>query len=110
MKKTYLTSMILAAVIAASMTGCGNISSADNTTVSSDTSSQSIETSPAKAVKNSEDENNSEQIVELSNDTVSEDIFTKRDLEQTADTSEAQSIKVADNKTIDITEDRKSVV
>ena len=110
MKKTYLTSMILAAVIAASMTGCGNISSADNTTVSSDTSSQSIETSPAKAVKNSEDENNSEQIVELSNDTVSEDIFTKRDLEQTADTSEAQSIKVADNKTIDITEEGVYVI
>ncbi len=102
--------MILAAVIAASMTGCGNISSADNTTVSSDTSSQSIETSPAKAVKNSEDENNSEQIVELSNDTVSEDIFTKRDLEQTADTSEAQSIKVADNKTIDITEEGVYVI
>ena len=102
--------MILAAVIAASMTGCGNISSADNTTVSSDTSSQSIETSPAKAVKNSEDENNSEQIVELSNDTVSEDIFTKRDLEQTADTSEAQSIKVADNKMIDITEEGVYVI
>ena len=105
MKKTYLTSMMLAAVIAASMTGCGNISSADNTTVSSDTSSQSIETSPAKAVKNSEDENNSEQIVELSNNTASEDIFTERDLEQTADTSKAQSITVDDNKTIDITEE-----
>ena len=110
MKKTYLTSMILAAVIAASMTGCGNISSADNTTVSSDTSSQSIETSPAKAVKNSEDENNSEQIVELSNNTASEDIFTERDLEQTADTSKAQSITVDDNKTIDITEEGVYVI
>ena len=107
MKKTYLTSMILAAVIAASMTGCGNITSADNTPAAANTNA---ETSSAKAVKTYEEDNISTQIVELSNNTVSEDIFTERDLEQTADTSEAQSITVADNKTIDITEEGVYVI
>jgi hypothetical protein len=104
MKKTYLVSVILATVIAASMTGCGNISSINNTSANGDTNA---EKSSAKAVKTSAGNNNNAQIVDLSN---SEDIFTERDLEQTADTSEAKSIIVADNETIDITDEGVYVI
>ena len=92
MKKTYLTSIILSAVIVASMAGCGNIPSTDKT--NAETSKEII----------------AEQIAELSYNTSSDEIFTERDLEQTADTSESQSITVADNKTIDITEEGVYVI
>ena len=92
MKKTYLTSIILSAVIVASMAGCGNIPSTDKT--NAETSKEII----------------AEQIAELSYNTSSDEIFTERDLEQTADTSESQSITVGDNKTIDITEEGVYVI
>ena len=92
MKKTYLTSIILSAVIVASMAGCGNITSTDKT--NAETSKEII----------------TEQIAELSYNTSSDEIFTERDLEQTADTSESQSITVGDNKTIDITEEGVYVI
>ena len=38
------------------------------------------------------------------------DLFTERDLEQTADTSEAQTITVTDNKDIEITEEGTYVI
>lgn len=107
MKKTYLLSAILAALIAASMTGCGNITSADNTSL---TAGASSETSSATAVKTSLETIISKQIVALSGNASSEQIFTERDLKQTADTSQAQSITVADSKTIDITEEGVYVI
>ena len=143
MKKTYLTSMILAAVITASMTGCGNIISAYNTAATDDTSSgisyiraddtasaaetrperASIETvdTPAAADTDQEiysagdedisaEETTTVQTAELPENTAAEDIFTDRDLEQTADTSESQSITVSDNETIDITEEGVYVI
>ena len=110
MKKTYITSAILMAAMAVYMTGCGNNSSvSENTstgtnakTVVSDSSETAEKT--AKADKTSSENNDSAEIKQLSN-TTEETTFTKRDLEQTADTSEAQNITVADNKTIDITDE-----
>ena len=58
----------------------------------------------AKADKTSSENTDSSEVKQLSNNTL-ETTFTERDLEQTADTSEAQNITVADNKTIDITEE-----
>ena len=101
MKKTYLTSMILAAVIAASVTGCGNITYTDNTPANADTSS---ETSSAKAVETYEEENFSEQNMELSNNTTADYTFIENDTEQTSHTSEIQSVTTADSKTAEITE------
>lgn len=108
MKKTYLTSAFLMAVMAVSMTGCG-----DNSSVSENTSiftsaktavSDSDETGEktVKAYKTSSENKDSAEIKQLSNNT-QETTFSERDLEQTADSSEAQKITVADNKTIDIT-------
>lgn len=96
------------AVIAVSMTGCG-----DNSSVSENTStftsaktavSDSDETGEktVKAYKTSSENKDSAEIKQLSNNT-QETTFSERDLEQTADSSEAQKITVADNKTIDIT-------
>ncbi len=110
MKKTYITSAFLMAVIAVSMTGCGNNSSVSEKT-STGTSvktavSDSAETveKTVKADKTSSENTDSADIKQLSNNT-QETTFTERDLEQTADTSEAQNITVADNKTIDITDE-----
>ena len=107
MKKTYITSAILAALVAASITGCGNTASNDSTPAAANTSS---EISSEKETTNSTEAKTSETISELSNNKSSEDIFTERDLEQTADTSEAQDITVADNKTIDITSEGVYVI
>ena len=98
------------AAMAVYMTGCGNNSSvSENTSVGTNAKtvvSDSAETveKTAKADKTSSENNNSADIKQLSNNT-QETTFTERDLEQTADTSEAQNITVADNKTIDITDE-----
>ena len=110
MKKTYITSAILMAAMAVYMTGCGNNSSvSENTSVGTNAKtvvSDSAETveKTAKADKTSSENTDSAEVKQLSNNT-QETTFTERDLEQTADTSEAQKITVADNKTIDITDE-----
>ena len=110
MKKNYIASAFLMAAMAVYMTGCGNNSSiSENTSTGTNAKtavSDSAETAEktAKADKTSSENNDSAEIKQLSNNT-EETTFTKRDLEQTADTSEAQNITVADNKTIDITEE-----
>jgi len=110
MKKNYIASAFLMAAMAVYMTGCGNNSSVSekiSTGTNAKTAvSDSAETAEktAKADKPSSENNDSAEIKQLSNNT-EETTFTKRDLEQTADTSEAQKITVADNKTIDITEE-----
>ena len=110
MKKNYIASAFLMAAMAVYMTGCGNNSSiSENTSTGTNAKtavSDSSETAEktAKADKTSSENNDSAEIKQLSNNT-EETTFTKRDLEQTADTSEAQNITVADNKTIDITEE-----
>ena len=110
MKKTYITSALLMAVMAVSMTGCGNNSSvSENTSTGSNAKSVisgSAETAEktVKADTSSSENKDSADIKQLSNNT-QETTFTERDLEQIADTSEAQNITVADNKTIDITDE-----
>ena len=115
MKKTYITSAIIAAILAASMTGCGESNISENTsTVSSKVSSVSenntdseqskaaFETTTGSAQTEAYEENDNAEIQQLSNDTEN-DAFTARDLEQTADISNSQIITVSDNTTIDIT-------
>ena len=98
------------AAMAVYMTGCGNNSSvSENTSVGTNAKtvvSDSAETveKTAKADKISSENTDSAEVKQLSNNT-QETTFTERDLEQTADTSEAQKITVADNKTIDITDE-----
>ena len=110
MKKNYIASAFLMAAMAVYMTGCGNNSSVSKKTSTGTNAktavSDSSETAEktAKADKTSSENNDSAEIKQLSN-TTEETTFTKRDLEQTADTSEAQNITVADNKTIDITDE-----
>ena len=110
MKKNYIASAFLMAAMAVYMTGCGNNSSiSENTSTGTNAKtavSDSAETAEktAKADKTSSENNDSAEIKQLSSNT-EETTFTKRDLEQTADTSEAQNITVADNKTIDINEE-----
>ena len=105
MKNTYLLAFALTAA-AAAMTSCGsNIKVSENT--SADTlSSVSDSSVPAETISetdtaSSEDTGNAE-INQLSSSS-QETTFTERDLEQSADTSDAQSITVSDNQTIDIT-------
>lgn len=110
MKKNYIASAFLMAAMAVYMTGCGNNSSvSENTSVGTNAKtvvSDSAETAEktAKADKTSSENTDSAEVKQLSNNT-QETTFTERDLEQTADTSEAQKITVADNKTIDITDE-----
>ena len=98
------------AVMAVSMTGCGkNSSVSENTSTGTNAKSGisgSAETAEktVKADKTSSENTDSAEVKQLSNNT-QETTFTERDLEQTADTSEAQKITVADNKIIDITDE-----
>ena len=95
------------AAMAVSMTGCGNNSSVTENTPAGTNANSSVSDSAEKSAKSDKtvSENNaSAEIKQLSSDT-KEPAFTERDLEQTADTSEAQNITVADNQTIDITDE-----
>ena len=110
MKKNYIASAFLMAAMAIYMTGCGNNSSvSENTSTGTNAktavsdSAENVEKT-AKADKTSSENTDSAEVKQLSN-TTEETTFTERDLEQTADTSEAQNITVADNKTIDINEE-----
>ena len=92
MKKIYMYSF-MAAMFAAAVTGCSSNTNTD-TSVSADNMARTAVVSEQK------------ELVQLSNSEVTEEsAFTKRDLEQTADTSEAKSITVSDDMTIDITEE-----
>ena len=92
MKKIYMYSF-MAAMFAAAVTGCSSNTNTD-ISVSADNMARTAVVSEEK------------ELVQLSNSEVTEEsAFTKRDLEQTADTSEAKSITVSDDMTIDITEE-----
>lgn len=95
MKKIYMYSM-MAAMFAAALTGCGSKSS---------TESNVSANSKAKTAVVSE-ESTSAAVNMLSNIEETENsTYTKRDLEQTADTSDATAIIAVDNKTVTITEE-----
>lgn len=107
MKKTYITSAMIMALTLASMTGCGESSVSQNSSSSVKTATSVSETKESvTAEKSTEyiaDENNDTiEVKKLSNETEAT-TYTQRDLEQTADTSDAQNITVADGQIIDIT-------
>ena len=148
MKKTYLFSIILAAMIAGTMTGCGEAIASENLSAAAQNETSSVSSSEADSssesetvtVKSKKTKKKSAESV-VSDDSVSDkidsgssldkstedpakviipettetaqssdEVFTKRDLEQTADTSDSQSMTVSDNSTIDITEEGVYVI
>ena len=95
MKKIYMYSF-MAAMFAAAVTGCGSKTNTESTA--------SADTKVKTAVVAEEKETGS--VAQLSNTEETEEAtYTKRDLEQTADTSDAAAITVSDDKVIDITEE-----
>ncbi|MCR5600313.1 MAG: carbohydrate-binding domain-containing protein [Ruminococcus sp.] len=100
MKKIYMYSF-MAAMFAAAVTGCGS---------NTNTAPTSSADNKAKTAVVSE-KNDTVSVNQLSNIEKTEGTtYTERDLEQTADTSEAQYITVSDNETIDITEEGVYVI
>ena len=116
MKKAYITSAVLAALTAAAMTACGNKqtsepasqSSAAETSVSTAAETDKAEDTTEAATAKAENKDSSAEIKQISN--TQNDLFTERDLEQTADLSNAKTIKATDDKTVDITEEGVYVI
>ena len=99
MKKTYLIAFSLTAVMVTSVTSCGT------KTTESIVTPERVVTSENEKVSSSSSEA-TKSVTQLSSSEETEaSTFTKRDLEQTADTSGAKSITVSDDNTIDITEE-----
>ena len=94
----------MAAMFAASLTGCGSSANTD--------SSASTESTTKTSVVSEQDESISLEKLSKKEETTeaAESAFTKRDLEQTADTSDAENITVSDGKTIDITSEGVYVI
>ena len=109
MKKNVLFSLILAAMLSASMTGCGGNSSSTASDTTSDASSSVSESASSSEASSSESSSELE-VEQLSSSNNNDDekeekvdgIYTQRDLEQDPDTSNAEKITVSDSKTIDI--------
>ena len=99
MKKMNMISAILAAILAVTVTGCGMNQNAGSTGAAS--VNQGAYDAAATVVELSQKTASAEQDSEL---------FTKRDLAQTADTNEAQRITVSDGAAIDITEEGVYVI
>ena len=108
MKKNTMVTMMLAAILAASLTGCGTNQISENTAAKNSSSvSISAETTADSVVNTDTAVSDEIAVMELSqavsSDAESSELFTSRDLAQTADTSDAQYITVSDGQTIDIT-------
>ena len=97
MKKIYIYSLV-AAMFAASLAGCSSKTAAER--------SYKSETKEKTSVVSEKSE--SASVAQLSN--TEESTYTKRDLEQTADTSEAQYITVSDGETVSITSEGVYVI
>lgn len=100
MKKIYMY-YFMAAIFAAAVTGCGNNSNTESTAsvdnkARTDVVSEKEETASVNQISN----------IERNEETT----YTERDLEQTADTSEAQYIAVSGDEDIDITEEGVYVI
>ena len=108
MKKIYMLAFALTATVATSLSGCGNI----NETVNDNTLENS--TISSSVSDDEKQENKTDNITPLSGNVTadnSEDTtYTKRDLEQTADTSNAKTISVTDGETISITSEGVYVI
>ena len=112
MKKMNMMTAVLAAILTMTMTGCGLNQNAGTTAEkSASTSSGSVNAeesvrSPEAAIVN-QDAADAVEAIELSQkaDSAEQDseLFTSRDLAQTADLSQAQYITVTNGQTIDIT-------
>ena len=95
MKQIYMYSF-MAAMFAAAVTGCGSNANSSSSTIADNSSKTAVVS----------EKNEEASLSQLSNSEADEEsVFTERDLEQTADTSEAKSITVSDDMTIDITEE-----
>lgn len=91
-----IASVILAATLV--FTGCSESDNSTSQTASSSSVSQSSST----------DGSDISGITKVSSD--KNDLYTERDLQQTADTSSAKSVTVSDGQTIDITEEGVYVI
>lgn len=111
MKKMNRMTAVLAAILAITMTGCGMNQNTGNTAEkTAATSSDSVNTDGSSETASANQEvNDTVKVVELSQKAASaeqdSELFTKRDLAQTADLSGAQRITVSDGQTINITEE-----
>ena len=111
-----MTTAVLAAMLAVTMTGCGMNQNADTAAEKpAVTSSDSVNAEEStEAVSVNQDAHDTAAVMELSQKTVSEEqeseLFTERDLAQTADLSDAQRITVTDGKIIDITDEGVYVI
>ena len=80
------------------------ISTVSDTESETDTGTETESVQAKTAVAS--DDTDDEEVVENTSDTEDDDgLFTKRDLSQTADTDDAETITVSDGQTIDITEE-----
>lgn len=104
MKKKLMV-LIMAAVITASLTACNSGSSNSNSTASpSQTSAGSTKAANANS------ENNSSATAQNTSSSDSDEIFTSRDLEQTADTSNAKTYNLSDGENISIKDEGVYVI
>ena len=93
MKKMYLTSAVLAAILAVSMTGCGTKSNTGSTASNTQSviTAQEDSADTADAAVNA-DASGSYEVVAMAqtaaaDDAANSELFTSRDLAQTADNS-----------------------
>ena len=119
MKKMNMISAVLAAILAITMTGCGMNqnagTTADHSAVTSSESENKAESAGnTEAASVNQEAHDTVAVMELSQKAESaeqdSELFTKRDLAQTADLSEAQRITVTDGQTIDITDEGVYVI
>ncbi len=119
MKKMYMMTAVLAAILTMTLTGCGMNQNAGTTAEKSTvTNSDSVKTEESakstEAASANQEDHDTVEVMELSQKAESaeqdSELFTMRDLAQTADLSAAQSITVTDGKTIDITEEGVYVI
>lgn len=112
--KMYIAAITLAVCMMA--TACGG-SSGSSDSLSSNNNNETVSSSDSSSNTNSSDGNNSSSTGNSSSENTSgsssssnssgildtSDIFSNRDLEQTADVSDAETINIADGQIIDIT-------
>ena len=119
MKKMNMISAVLAAILAVTMTGCGmnrntGTTAADPAVMSSDSVKKEESSENTEAASVEQEVSDTVEAVELSQKTGSaeqdSELFTKRDLAQTADLSDAQRITVSDGQTIGITDEDVYVI
>ena len=112
MKNTFkmtIAALAVSAIALSAFTGCGNNNTSENTSASKSVQTEETadNTEATTAKKNSSSSlkvENTSYITGSSGVIDTTDLFSERDLQQTADTSDAKEITVADGEIIDITE------